>query len=223
MKKLTILTTVFLLFTLTSEAQYMYYYARPHARMYRRPAPQRQRQAPPKRPVFQPTVNFSFGYGFPNLDKDQFVSFANAYMGTVSQKGPFVGAVDYQFSRNMSIGVMGTYGKVKAPYYDYNSNSSLPTFTGSLENWSVMLNVMSYMPTYNNSIEPYLRTAIGINNWTQNYLDNAGNKAANIPDPSELAYQVSLGARFNLSKGAGFYIEGGYGKYILTGGLTLKF
>jgi len=82
---------------------------------------------------------------------------------------------------------------------------------------------MSFAPTYNNAIEPYVRTALGINNWTQNYLDQSGNKAANIPDPSELAYQVSLGARFNLSKGAGFYIEGGYGKYILTGGLTLKF
>jgi hypothetical protein len=221
MKKLTILTTVFLLFALASEAQYMYYYTRPHARMYRRPAP--QRKAPPERPAFQPTVNFSFGYGFPNLDKDQLVSFGNAYMGTVSQKGPFVGAVDYQFSRNMSIGVMGTYGKVTAPYYDYNSNSATPTFTGSLENWSVMLNIMSFAPTYNNAIEPYVRTALGINNWTQNYLDQSGNKAANIPDPSELAYQVSLGARFNLSKGAGFYIEGGYGKYILTGGLTLKF
>jgi predicted porin len=134
-----------------------------------------------------------------------------------------VGAVDYQFSRNMSIGVMGTYGKVTAPYYDYSSATEVPSFTGSLENWSILLNVMSFMPTYNNSIEPYLRTAIGINNWTQSYVDPAGNKAADIPDPSQLAYQVSLGARFNLSKGAGFYIEGGYGKYILTGGLTLKF
>src|SRR2546430_478347 len=133
MKKLTILTTVFLLIAFASEAQYYYYYARPHMRTYRRPAP--QRPAPPRRPIFQPTVNFSFGYGFPNLDKDQLVTFVNTYMGSVSQKGPFVGAVDYQFSRNMSIGVMGTYGKVTAPYYDYNSNSAVPTFTGSLENW----------------------------------------------------------------------------------------
>jgi hypothetical protein len=107
----------------------------------------------------------------------------------------------------MSIGVMGTYGKVTAPYYDYNSNSATPTFTGSLENWSVMLNIMSLAPTYNNAIEPYVRTALGINNWTQNYLDQSGNKAANIPDPSELAYQVSLGARFNLSKVQDFILK----------------
>jgi len=86
-----------------------------------------------------------------------------------------------------------------------------------------MLKIISFMPGYNNQIGSYVRTAIGINNWKQSYIDQSGNKAADIPDPSQLAYQVSLGARFNLSKGAGFYIEGGYGKYILNGGLTLKF
>lgn len=222
MKKLTVLTTVFLLIAMASEAQF-YYYGRPRMRVYHRPVPQRQRQAPPKRPAFQPTLNFSFGYGFPNLDKEQFISFANAYMGTVTQKGPFTGAVDYQFSRNMSIGVLGTYGKVTAPYYQYNSTGTVPPFTGSLENWSVMLNIMTFMPTYNNPIEPYIRTAIGVNNWTQNYLDESGNKATDLPEPSQLAYQVSLGTRINLSKGAGFYVEAGYGKYILNGGLTLKF
>jgi len=220
MKKITVLTTVFLLIAIASEAQF-YYYGRPRMRMHRRPAP--QRQAPPRKPPFQPTLNFSFGYGFPNLDKEQFISFTNAYMGTVTQKGPFTGAVDYQFSRNMSIGVLGTYGKVAAPYYRYNSTGTAPSFTGSLENWGVMLNIMSFMPTYNNQIEPYIRTAIGVNNWTQNYLDESGNKAADLPEPSQFAYQVSLGTRINLSKGAGFYVEAGYGKYILNGGLTLKF
>ena len=205
-----------------SEAQY-YYYARPRMGMrYRRPM--QQRETPPKKPPFQPTVNFSIGYGLPNLDKNQLAYFFNAYMGTSSQKGPFVGSVDYQFSRNMSIGVMGTYGKVTAPYYHYSAEpESPPAFTGSLENWSLMLNIMSYFPTYMKQLEPYLRTAIGINNWTQNYLDEQGNKAADIPDPTLLAYQVSLGTRINLSKGAGLFVEAGYGKYILSGGLTLKF
>gem|GEM_PF-582059 len=228
-KNVTILTILFLTIAVASEAQYYYApppYGRPRSRMgmrYRRPMPPRQRQAPPKKPAFQPTVNFSFGYGFPNLDKNQLASFYESYMGTATQKGPFTGAVDYQFSRNMSIGVMGTYGKVTAPYFDYNSTSAAPDFTGSLENWSVMLNIMSYMPTYSRQMEPYLRTAIGVNNWTQDYVDNAGNKAADVPEPSQLAYQVSLGTRINLSKGAGFFVEAGYGKYILNGGLTLKF
>jgi predicted porin len=222
-KNITILISLFLLISFVTEAQY--YYGRPRVRVRVHPQPPypRSNQNYQKRPSFQPTLNFSIGYGFPNLDKDQLANFIDAYKGTASQKGPITGAVDYQFSRNMSIGLMGTYGKVTLPYYDYNSNNPLPAFTGSLENWSVMFNLMNYMPTYNRQLEPYLRIAIGINNWTQSYLDPQGNKAAELPEPSQLAYQVSLGTRINLSKGAGFFVEAGYGKYILNGGLTLKF
>ena len=222
-KSLLILITLLLAINFVSEAQYYYYYSRPRMRMHVQRRPPQPTQNHPKRPSFQPTLNLSIGYGFPNLDKDQLAEFINVYKGTVNQKGPVTGAVDYQFSRNMSIGVMGTYGKVTVPYYDYNSNNSSPAFTGSLENWSVMFNLMSFMPTYNRQLEPYLRTAIGINNWTQGYLDQQGNKAADLPEPTQLAYQVSLGTRINLSKGAGFFVEAGYGKYILNGGLTLKF
>jgi predicted porin len=221
MKKcLPILTLLLSAITFAGKAQYYYGEPRVRVHVHRRPPPSNQY---PKHLPFQPTLNLSIGYGFPNLDKDQLAEFINVYKGSVTQKGPITGAVDYQFSRNMSIGVMGTYGKVSVPYYNYNSGSSLPAFTGSLENWSVMFDLMSFMPTYNRQLEPYLRTAIGINNWTQKYLDQQGNKAEELPEPDQLAYQVSLGTRINLSKGAGFFVEAGYGKYILNGGLTLKF
>jgi hypothetical protein len=86
-----------------------------------------------------------------------------------------------------------------------------------------MLNIMTYFPTTDRKVEPYLRTAIGVNSWKQDYLDETGDKIYDLENPSEFAYQASIGARFNISKNAGFYIEGGYGKYILNGGLTLKF
>ncbi len=219
-KRISLVTFCLILLALTSEAQYFPGRIRPPR--YRRSYP-RQVQPRQQLPKFQPTVNLSIGYGFPNLDKNELAQFYNAYQGTSAQKGPITGAFDYQFSRYMSIGVMGTYGKVTAPYYDYSSSSATPSFTGSLENWSVMLNMVNYIPTYNNHVNPYFRTAIGINNWKQNYLDETGAKAAIVDDPSQFAYQASLGARFNLSKQAGFYLEVGYGKYILNGGLTLRF
>ena len=125
------------------------------------------------------------------------------------------------FSRNMSIGVLVTHGNVSVPYYSYNEPSS-PVFTGSLENWSVMLNFMRYIPA-TEKISPYLRTAIGINTWQQSYTDAQGNKINMDGTPSQLAYQVGLGANFYLSKNAGLFLEAGYGKYILHGGLTFKF
>lgn len=226
-KQIAVFVVLFSFIGITSEAQY-YYRVRPRTQIrvrpqYNRPAPPPQRQPTPKKPPFQPTVNFSIGYGFPNLDKNQLAVFYNSYKGNVSQTGPINGAVDYQFSRNMSIGLLGTYGKVSVPYYDFGSDGKSPSFTGSLENWSLMLNVMSYIPTNTRQVEPYLRTAIGVNNWKQSYLDGAGNTAATLDDPTQLAYQVSLGTRINLSKQAGFFVEAGYGKYILNGGLTLKF
>src|ERR1700690_333230 len=67
-------------------------------------------------PPFKPTINISFGYGFPNLDKYALPEFSNMYQGTTtSQLGPVTGAIDYRFTRNMSIGVLVTHGKVTAP------------------------------------------------------------------------------------------------------------
>ncbi len=202
------------------------YYRRPYPPQRRFQPRQRQRPQPrqqEKVPQFQPSVNISLGYGYPNLDKNELADFVDSYKGTATQNGPFTGAIDYQFSRYMSIGAMGTYGKVSVPYYDYSNPGAPPSFTGSLENWSVMLNLVNYMPTYSRNVMPYFRTAIGINNWKQNYLDPQGNKTAILDDPTKLAYQVSIGSKFMLSPGAGIFIEAGYGKYIVSGGLSFKF
>lgn len=199
-------------------------------RGYRRPPPPRRppvrrnpQQRQPQQTGFKPTVNLSIGYGYPNLDQDQLAQFTDAYQGSISSNGPVTGSFDYQFSRTTSIGLTGTYGKVSAPYYDNFSSDNTPAFTGKLENWSVMLNLVNYFPTRQKTISPYLRTAIGVNNWTGDYLDNDGIKVATVPKPTAFAYQASLGARINLSERAGFYAEAGYGKYIVNGGITLKF
>ena len=228
-KQVTLVSILLLLICSVAEAQY-YGGGVYMQRGYRRPPPPRQPQYQhrKKTPPFKPTVNLNFGYGFPNLDKDyfpdEFYGAVNAYKGTqFSQTGPFTGSMDFQFSRYNSIGVMGTYGKASVPYYDYSSNTALPLFTGDMKSWSVMLNMMTYFPGYQ-TVSPYIRTAIGLNNRTENYVYPDGSKAIiggnNI---SDFAYQVSIGTRFNLSPNAGFFIEAGYGRYIVSGGLTLKF
>jgi hypothetical protein len=197
-------------------------------RGYRRPPPPKQYRFHQKAPAFKPTVNLSFGYGYPNLDKDyfptEFYGAVNAFRGTdVKQTGPVSAALDFQFSRFNSIGVIGTYGKVSVPYFDYSTNNPAPMFTGDLESWSVMLNMMTYFPSYQ-SVSPYIRTAIGMSNRTENYTYPDGSKAVVAEgDMRDLAYQVSIGTKFNLSPNAGFFIEAGYGRYIVNGGLAFKF
>jgi hypothetical protein len=173
-------------------------------------------------PKYKPTLNFSIGYGFPNLDKYQLPGNSyNYYQGNVSQTGPITGAIDYRFSRTASIGLLVTHGKVSVPYYNYGS-SSAPSYSGSLNNWSFLLNYITYMPVAGDKISPYFRTAIGINTWNQDFTDNTGSKI-NMPNTlPDLAYQLGLGIKFKLSENAGLFVEGGYGKYILHGGLSFK-
>jgi hypothetical protein len=47
---------------------------------------------------------------------------------------------------------MVTHGQVSANYFNYN-NAATPALNGSLDNWSVMLNLMNYVPT-NGKVAP---------------------------------------------------------------------
>jgi hypothetical protein len=215
MKKSVVLLLGCLLLYASSEAQYR---GRRNAR--HRPAATRQF---PRLPEFKPSVNLSFGYGLPNLDKNELLGFYDFYRGTIRQTGPVFGAVDYQFRRTSSIGLMVSYGKVSAAYYDiFSPSSEPPAFTGQLKSWTVMMNFVRYVPV-KGKVNPYLRTAIGVNIWDQAYLDDQGNKVVVADDPTALAYQAALGIKFKLSKQSGIFLEAGYGKYIVSGGLSLRF
>ncbi|MBS1495936.1 MAG: outer membrane beta-barrel protein [Bacteroidetes bacterium] len=223
LKNFSALLIVTLLFSTVAESQVIM--VRPGGRYYRprrmvRPVPPSMRR---KSPPFQPTINLSIGYGYPNLDKNYLPDYANANQGNISQMGPITGSFDYRFSRNISIGALVTHGWVSAPYFDISNPGTTPDFNVKFNNWSFMLNLKSYLAA-GGKVEPYIRTAIGINSWQQNFTDGTGAKInmqnVDLPD---LAYQVGLGAEFKLSKNAAFYAEAGYGKYILNGGLTFKF
>src|SRR5436309_1382822 len=94
-KQITLVSILLILIAGAAEAQF-YGGGVYMQRGYRRPPPPRQRQYQrrPKKPVFQPTVNFSIGYGFPNLDKDYLAEFQGVYKGTPTQTGPVTAALD---------------------------------------------------------------------------------------------------------------------------------
>jgi len=178
------------------------------------------RSARPTYPTFKPVVYVSFGYGFPNLDANQLSSNTYiGYSGNISQTGPITGSIDYRFSRSTSIGIMTTYGKASVPYYYYGNSA----YQGSaqIENWSVMFDLMQYAPL-SNTATMYFRGALGVNiPTTATFTDTYGNTSPIVlPD---LAYQVSLGARFKITENTAFFAEAGYGKYILLGGLSFAF
>jgi opacity protein-like surface antigen len=169
---------------------------------------------------FKPSLDVSIGYGFPNLDKYLLSDFYNYYQGSGTQSGPIIANVDYHFNPRMAIGVMVNYGKVSRPYYSYNTGDQAAT--GSLTNTAVLLSFTRYLGM-SQKIMPYTRTAIGINTGQAKYTAMDGSKWANTDDATTLAYQVGLGVKFNVTDHGGFFVEAGYGKYIISGGLALKF
>ena len=184
---------------------------------YSRRQPKKKSNEPP----FKPVVYVSIGYGFPNLDASQLPdnNYINNYnKGLSSSSGPITGAIDYRFSRNTSIGVMTTYGKVSAPYT--NSNN-INVGTGSIETWSALLNLMNYAPL-SNTATMYFRVAFGANiNSTTTFKDVSGETL--LISPANFAYQVGLGVKLDISKNTALFAEAGYGKYILHGGLSFAF
>lgn len=169
--------------------------------------------------TFRPSINVSIGYGFPNLDKYLLADFYDYYPGSTSYSGPVVASVDYHFSRRMAIGVMVNYGKVSRPYYNYYTG--IHEFDGELTNTAIMLNLTRYIG-FSRKVKPYLRTSIGVNIGEADYIATDGSKFADIEEGTTLAYQAGLGVQLLAGKNGGFFIEAGYGKYIVAGGLTLR-
>ena len=204
-------------------------------RYYNRPYPQRHKnnndnnnnQKKEEAPKFIPTVDISVGFGYPNVDKYLLPDLsAQGYVkGNYQKTGTYTAAIDYQFNRFTSLGLLGSYGTSSVPYFTTNAGpADQPVYNGTLTGWSVMANLKTYFaPVDLVKLNGYFRFAGGINVWDQKITDANGLKLNNISDPSEFAYQVSLGADFNLSPRAAFYVEAGYGKYILGGGLKFRF
>ena len=205
-------------------------------RYYNRPYPQHRNNNNNKEkkeePKFVPTVNIAIGFGYPNLDKYLLPDLTNvqspfvqSIKGNYQKTGTYFANLDYQFSRFTSIGLMGSYGTTSVPYYAIGAGpTDPPSYNGSLTSWTVMANMINYfMPVDQAKVNGYLRLAAGVSVWDQKMTDATGAKVNNIAsEPSEFAYQVSLGADFNLSPRAALFVEAGYGKYILHAGLKFQ-
>ena len=172
--------------------------------------------------TFKPHFLITIGYGFPNLDKGQFVQTYQYNYIANNYSGPLTGSLEYALSRNSAIGVSISHSKATATYYYNNGGQSSPQFYGELNNTSIMLNYKKYLYTNSEHVAPYTRSALGVNIWNERYYYPNGTTLNLSANPSELAYQLSIGSEFRIHSQSGFYIEAGYGKYILNAGLLLK-
>ncbi len=172
-------------------------------------------------PTIKPFVNIFIGYCYPNVDQNYLPRYEKMYHKDISQTGPLMAAIDYQFSKKTSIGLVITRGIVSASYYD-SLSSTQEKFTAKFYNWSCMLDVVRYI-LVSQKIFPYIRTAIGVNSWNQDYTAIDGSKASVKPVIlPRVAYQAGIGAIFIVLRNTSVFIEGGYGKYVFDAGLSVK-
>ena len=219
-KEFALVCLVSAFFSSQVNAQFFRFNVRP--RMSYGQRPQQRRTTTKQYDNFKPFVDVSLGYSYPNLDKQE-LNNSNYYLGNISQTNYVNASVNYHYNRTSSVGILVTHCKANTSYYSDIYQTSLVANT-SLESWAILLNFKRYMPMDSKVVTPYLRTAIGVNIWTQNNTDDSGNKIpTNLLNPSDIAYQISLGVDVNITKNVALFAEAGYGKYIVNGGLAFKF
>src|ERR1700749_4452560 len=95
--------------------------------------------------TFKRSVTIFIAYGFPNVDENYLPRYEHMFHGNISQAGPLLAALGYQFSRRVSLDAIIIRGIVSTPYYDYSSPTQ-QMFIAKFYNWSFMLDVVRFIP-----------------------------------------------------------------------------
>lgn len=172
----------------------------------------------------------STGYGFPNWGKTLTKSaVVNSQATNVSATGfgPMHFKFEYGFTDRFGLGLSVNYVNfgfvwrepndnypVSGPQaYDYNFKvSSLAINLRFNRHWEV-----------NDKIDAYWGMGLGYANTVLKESSNDPNyKSASFTVPIPVSFELTFGMRYYFTENIGMYVEGGYAKSILQGGLVVK-
>lgn len=175
----------------------------------------------------------SVGIGGPNLVKKLFElsatdGFSEEADAKVTGVGPYHVKYEYGVSKHIGIGLSA--GFVTVGYdrafqgYDYVNNVSVPAKeTFSLTNFVFVPRINFHMGS-NKYVDPYFGLGAGYQLYNLKYTNTDPSGLSTFAFPaSGLAMEVVFGTRIMFSQNLGIYIETGYAKSLMQGGLTLKF
>lgn len=169
----------------------------------------------------------SLAYGFPNLGAVVLNTYEDYNAYSVSGIGPIHLKYDYALSDKISLGVSIGYVSFKAKwtydYYDYN------TFTTQAydESWTGsslgILARFNYHFATSEKLDPYVGLGAGYNSWTFKFeSDYPGAIESSLVLPP-IGFEGGVGVKYFFSDNVGAYLELGYGKSLLQGGIAFKF
>ncbi len=200
MKKLTLITAIFLMASSTSAfAQYDQAYT-------------------------QGSSTVSLGYGFGNIWKTLF-KLAGGFSGgsyKTTATGPVALTYEYGAAEKISVGIALGYSQVKGTYKDPSEPSY--NYEESLTNISALARA-NYHFGQSDKFDPYVGVGLGYYNFKYKYKDaDGGTSGGSFAVPTAFGFSGQLGAKYYFSSNIGAYLEVGYvGGSIAQIGLTARF
>lgn len=181
---------------------------------------------------------FCLGYGFPNLGK----SILKANEGIDGQTnykatgfGPMHFRFEYALSETWGIGMSSNFNTFGDKWTESGTNSVYNTTTGNYDNvpysydYSDKVTSVNILVRFNkhwaagSKADIFSGTGIGYNLFKDTYKStdpNSTNASFNFPIP--VGFESTVGVRIFFSDNLGMYIEGGWAKDIIQGGVVYK-
>jgi opacity protein-like surface antigen len=174
----------------------------------------------------------TLGYGFPNLGKS-ILSAGDYYEDEkIFGVGPMHARFEYGLTDRFGIGVsinFATFGHTWNETYDvYNSTTGL--YTSTTYEYEEKVTSLAFLIRFNrhfevsDKVDIFSGFGLGYNSWKATYSSNNPNDTnESISFPIPIGMEATLGVRFYFTDNIGAYIEAGWAKSIIQGGIAFKF
>ncbi|MEO5643543.1 MAG: hypothetical protein ABIQ40_12760 [Bacteroidia bacterium] len=170
----------------------------------------------------------SIGYGFPNLGKSIFNTYNTYNDFKVSGFGPMHVKYEYGVSDKIGIGVSVNIVTFKVAWTEapYSYSDSTVAYEHRIKSsaYSALARLNIHFATQE-KIDPYWGIGIGYSGRKYTYSSDDPNYTSGIAltNPIPIGFESTLGCRFFFTENIGAYIEVGFSKSIVQGGLVAKF
>lgn len=135
------------------------------------------------------------------------------------QVKPLYAKVEYLFFHHFGVGV-------DLSYDDYEAQQSPPSstiFTNSYKGYTFVTNIRlnKHFHLIKKRLDFYFGAGLGYE--VQSVTNIITTQSLPKINPHNLAFEITIGGRFYITKRVGIYIEGGIARSILQGGLAVRF
>jgi hypothetical protein len=135
-----------------------------------------------------------------------------------SQINPVYAKVEYRILRHIGIGVDLSYDDYEARKAPASNTNYAIAYKGS--NFVADIRLNRHIHLINKRLDLYF--GVGLGYQVQSIENIINTRSLPKPGSNNLAFELTVGARFYLTKRIGLYAEGGLARSIIQGGLVIR-